>query len=135
MSISRIGAFATLLIVFSSPSFAAGAGADQPPSFIGLKDGDTVTSPVTVKIMPATGPDATAGSHTHLIVDSPLPKAGVMIPMDATHVHMMGAQPQTSLTLPPGDHTLQLVLGGADHQIKLPLETSDLITIHVAPKP
>jgi hypothetical protein len=29
------------------------------------------------------------GAHLHLIVDSPLPKTGMMVPMDENHIHLM----------------------------------------------
>ena len=60
-------------------------------------------------------------THTHLIIDSPLPAAGEMIPMDPKHVHLMHGETQSILRLSPGDHTLQLVVGGADHKITMPV--------------
>jgi Domain of unknown function (DUF4399) len=118
--------------------FAAnpGNGADQPPSFVDLKDGATVTSPIVVNVSAASQMSGGAmGAHTHLIIDSPLPAAGEMILMDTKHVHLMHGETQTILQLPPGDHTLQLVVGGADHKITTPVLASEKITIHIIPKP
>ena len=135
MSKSFLGILAVFLFAAAPALAVPGEPADQPPGFVNLKDGDTVTSPGAVKVTQATGLAVTPGSHTHLIIDSPLPKPGVMMPMDARHIHLMAGVTEKTLDLAPGDHTLQLVLGGANHQIRQPLLASPLITIHVQPKP
>ena len=71
------------------------------------------------------------GAHLHLIVDSPLPKSGVMVPMDEKHIHLMHGETKTVVTLAPGKHTLQLIVGGEDHVIRAQAPHSKLITITV----
>jgi hypothetical protein len=71
------------------------------------------------------------GGHLHLIVDSPLPKFGMMVPMDEKHIHLMRGETKTVVTLVPGKHTLQLIVGGEDHVIRAQAPHSKLITITV----
>src|ERR1700688_654185 len=71
------------------------------------------------------------GGHLHLIVDSPLPKFGMMVPMDEKHIHLMHGETKTVVPLVPGKHTLQLIVGGEDHVIRAQAPHSKLITITV----
>ena len=71
------------------------------------------------------------GAHLHLIVDSPLPKSGMMVPMDEKHIHLMHGETKTVVTLAPGKHTLQLIVGGEDHVIHAHAPYSKMITIAV----
>ena len=59
--------------------------------------------------------------------------AGVPIPMDATHVHFGKGQTEASVTLTPGTHTLQLVVGDAAHIPHEPAVASEKITVTVDP--
>jgi hypothetical protein len=58
---------------------------------------------------------------------------GLPLPNDATHVHFGKGQTEASVTLPPGKHTLQLVLGDHLHIPFNPPVVSAKITITVAP--
>jgi hypothetical protein len=69
--------------------------------------------------------------HHHLIVDAPLPPENAAIPADAKHLHFGGGQTETTLDLPPGEHTLQLVLGDHLHVPHRPPVVSSRITIRV----
>ena len=54
--------------------------------------------------------------HHHLLVDSSEdPKPGEPIPADKNHLHFGKGQTEARLDLAPGEHTLQLVLGDANH--------------------
>jgi len=75
--------------------------------------------------------DEQHGAHLHLIVDSPLPKTGMTVPMDEKHIHLMHGETKTVLTLAPGKHTLQLIMGGEDHVIHAHAPRSKMITITV----
>lgn len=104
---------------------------------IAPKDGETVTSPVTVKfglkgmgIAPA-GIAFDGAGHHHLIIDKPAPSLDVPIPADANHVHFGKGQTETTLELKPGKHTLQLVLGDQLHIPHDPAVMSKVITITV----
>lgn len=77
------------------------------------------------------GDEQPHGGHLHLIVDSPLPKFGTMVPMDEKHIHLMHGETKTVVTLVPGKHTLQLIVGGDDHVIHAQAPHSKLITITV----
>jgi hypothetical protein len=105
--------------------------------FIAPADGDTVTSPVTVKfglkgmgIAPA-GIAFEGSGHHHLIVDAELPPMNAPVPTDANHVHFGKGQTETTVELKPGKHTLQLVLGDMLHIPHDPPVVSKKITITV----
>jgi hypothetical protein len=101
------------------------------------KDGDTVTTPVQVvfgisgmALGPALEKNDLAGHH-HLLINTDLADATVPIPADDKHVHFGKAQTEGSVALPPGKHTLQLVLGDYLHIPFDPVIASPKITITV----
>ena len=107
--------------------------------FIGLEDGDTVTSPLTVRfglegmgVAPAGTAKAATGHH-HLLIDTRLEGADLdaPIPSDGNHRHFGGGQTQTVIELAPGAHTLQLVVGDANHIPHDPPVMSERITVTV----
>jgi hypothetical protein len=54
--------------------------------------------------------------HHHLLVDVDEPlNPNEPIPSDRKHMHFGAGQTEVRLELPPGPHTLQLVLGDTDH--------------------
>jgi hypothetical protein len=113
------------------------APADAKVYFISPKNGETIKGPVTVRfglsgmgVAPA-GTVAEGTGHHHLIVDAPLPAMDQPLPKDATHQHFGKGQTETVLTLAPGKHTLQLVLGDANHIPHDPPVVSEQITITV----
>jgi hypothetical protein len=61
------------------------------------------------------GIDTANTGHHHLIIDAKLPPFGEPVPFDEHHVHFGKGQTETVLSLPPGTHTLQLLLGDYDH--------------------
>lgn len=69
--------------------------------------------------------------HHHLIIDSPLPPMDEEIPADNNHLHFGKGQTETRITLEPGTHTLQLVLGDHNHVPHNPPVVSRKITITV----
>ncbi len=99
--------------------------------------GDTVTSPVTVVfglagmgVAPA-GADIENTGHHHLIINAPLPDPSLPIPSDDNHKHFGKGQTQTTIDLPPGKHTLQLLLGNFIHVPHADPINSDVIEITV----
>jgi hypothetical protein len=77
--------------------------------------------------------DATANAgHHHLLVDvnEPLDR-DQPIPQDKNHLHFGAGQTEARIDLPPGKHTLQLVLGDANHVPFSPPLVSKKITITV----
>ena len=57
------------------------------------------------------GVDKPNTGHHHLIVDADLPPPDQPIPNNKNYLHFGGGQTETILDLPPGKHTLQLLLG------------------------
>ena len=116
---------------------AAPAGAEV--YFIAPQNGAKLHSPVTIKfglkgmgIAPA-GIKFDNTGHHHLLVDTDLSEVKLDAPMPATDkiVHFGKGQTETTLTLPPGKHTLQLVFADYLHQSFDPPLTSKKITITV----
>ena len=116
------------------------APADAKVYFINLKDGDTVTSPVTIHfglsgmgIAPAGTQVPNTGQH-HLFIDAAPLEGDALneaIPMDEHHVHFGKGQTEAVVTLPKGSHTLQLVLGDWSHIPHNPPVMSERITVNV----
>ncbi|HUL46346.1 MAG TPA: DUF4399 domain-containing protein [Steroidobacteraceae bacterium] len=106
---------------------------------ISPRNGAKVKSPVLVQfgLKPVMGV-APAGvkfentGHHHLLIDTDAP-ADMAAPLPATdHIRHFGkGQTETSLTLPPGKHTLQLLLGDQNHIPHDPPVISKKITITV----
>ena len=69
--------------------------------------------------------------HHHLLVDTDLPSMDEKIPSDRNHLHFGAGQTETMLDLPPGKHTLQLLMGDFDHTPHNPPVYSKKITIFV----
>ena len=70
--------------------------------------------------------------HHHLLVDvnEPLdPKQPIA--QDKSHLHFGAGQTEAHIELPPGKHTLQLVLGDAKHYPFDPLVVSKKITVKI----
>lgn len=102
------------------------------------KDGAKVTSPVVVQfglkgmgIAPA-GVKFDNTGHHHLLIDTD-PPADLNAPLPASDkvVHFGKGQTETTLTLTPGKHTLQLLLGDYSHVPHNPAVMSKKITITV----
>lgn len=105
--------------------------------FIEPKDGAELAGPVTVKmglagmgIAPA-GVEKEKTGHHHVLIDTKLADPTVSMPADDNLRHFGGGQTETTLTLPAGKHTLQLVLGDHNHIPHNPPIVSDVITITV----
>lgn len=106
--------------------------------FISPQDGATVPATFTVRfglkgmgVAPAGVVKENTGHH-HLLIDvAALPASGQPVPNNAQHRHFGGGQIETTLTLPPGTHTLQLELGDASHVPFDPPLVSKRITVHV----
>ena len=77
------------------------------------------------------GIDRPNTGHHHVIIDSDLPPSGEPIPNDKKHLHFGAGQTEARIELPPGRHTIQLVLGDADHIPENPPIISKKITVIV----
>lgn len=105
--------------------------------FVDLKDGQTVPTKFTVHfglrgmgIAPA-GSDKENSGHHHLLIDAELPPLDQPIPSDFNHLHFGAGQTETEVTLTPGDHTLQLLLGDRNHVPNTVPLMSERIHVHV----
>ena len=124
-----------------APLMAEGLKSSPPPEgaelrIVSPQDGDTVPQEFTVVfgltgmgIAPA-GVEREGTGHHHLLVDaSELPPQD--LPMGSPPIHFGGGQTETVLTLEPGEHTLQLIMGDYLHIPHSPPITSEMITITV----
>ena len=141
----RTNRLSTVLAFAAAALISLPALADRTPSPAGAevyivapKDGAKVKGPVTVVfglkgmgIAPA-GIKFDNTGHHHLLIDSELP-ADLSQPLAANEksVHFGKGQTETTLTLPPGKHTLQLVLGDSLHIPHEPAVVSKKITVTV----
>jgi uncharacterized protein DUF4399 len=106
---------------------------------ISPKDGAKVSSPFVVQfglkgmgIAPA-GMKFDNTGHHHLLIDSDVP-TNLSAPLPAGSeklMHFGKGQTETTLTLPPGKHTLQLVLGDYSHVPHNPPVVSKKVTVIV----
>lgn len=115
------------------------AGSDPQVYFVNLQHGDVVSSPLRIVFGLSGKGVAPAGiaidgtGHHHLLINTQLDadRLGEPLPADAQHVHFGGGQTEAVIELPPGEHTLQLVLGDAAHVPFSPSIESERITITV----
>lgn len=77
------------------------------------------------------GVDKPNTGHHHLLIDTDLPPLDEEIPNDKNHLHFGAGQTEAYIDLPPGTHTLQLLMGDANHVPFDPPVMSKKITIHV----
>jgi hypothetical protein len=109
--------------------------------FADLKDGATVPAKLklyfglrNMGVAPA-GSDRENSGHHHLLIDTRLPPLNQPIPNDFNHLHFGAGQTEAEVTLKPGEHTLQLVLGDKDHVPHIPPVMSQRIRVRVAGTP
>src|SRR5208337_3507280 len=149
----KLKAFATFalfgVLVFASSAFSqsttTGGPTPSPPGakeeFIDLKDGAVIGPKTTghfglhgMGVAPA-GTQRPNSGHHHLLIDTDQPPLDQPIPNDENHLHFGGGQTEVELSLPPGPHTLQLLLGDADHIPHTPPVYSDKIHVTVVESP
>ena len=107
--------------------------------FVNLKDGDTVKSPFKVVFGSSNIAIAPAGAvlpnsgHYHLLIDTHITPSQLIgpLPNDPQHLHFGKGQTEAMIALPPGKHTLQIVIGDGQHRLHArPIESAP-ITIQV----
>jgi hypothetical protein len=142
----KISSRTALAAIMYATAWAVVPAAAQTPSpagaqvyIINLKSGDTVSSPFKVQfgltgmgVAPA-GVEKPNTGHHHLIIDATLTGDELKAPIasDAKHVHFGAGQTEAMITLPAGQHTLQLVLGDWSHIPHVPPVMSTPITVTV----
>jgi len=134
-----------LATALSLASASAALAADRTPSPAGAevyivspKDGAKVSGPVTVVFGLKGMGVAPAGikfdntGHHHLLVDTDAPTdLSLPLPADEHNLHFGKGQTETTLTLSPGKHTLQLVFADFLHTPHVPAVISKKVTISV----
>ena len=132
-----LGVCLAAAVALAADRTAAPAGAEV--YFIAPQDGAKLHNPVSVRfglkgmgIAPA-GIKFDNTGHHHLLVDMDISEVNLDAPMPATDkiLHFGKGQTETSLTLAPGKHTLQLVFADYLHQSFDPPLLSKKITIMV----
>lgn len=119
-----------------------GAQTPAPPDavvyIITPREGQRVRSPITVRFglrnmgVTRAGDTTPNMGHHHLLVDVTDPvEPNEPLPTDRKHLHFGAGQTETQLDLPPGKHTLQLVLGDAEHKPFNPVVASNKVAITV----
>jgi hypothetical protein len=105
--------------------------------FIGINNGATIPTTSTLHfglrgmgVAPA-GSDRENAGHHHLLIDTKLPPLNQPIPNDENHLHFGAGQTEAEITLPPGEHTLQLLLGDKAHIPHSPPVMSEQIRVVV----
>jgi hypothetical protein len=83
---------------------------------------------INMGVAPAGVEKANSGHH-HLLIDTELPPLDEPIPSDANHMHFGAGQTEATITLTPGKHTLQLLLGDANHVPHIPAVYSQPIVV------
>ena len=133
-------AFASCGVVFSQGQRTGGPTRSAPGAevyFIDLKDGATVPAKLKIYfglrnmgVAPA-GSDRENSGHHHLLIDTEVPPLDQPIPNDFNHLHFGAGQTETEITLKPGAHTLQLLMGDKDHIPHTPPVMSPFIRVRV----
>jgi hypothetical protein len=109
---------------------------------VNLHNGESVISPFKVIFgltpnmgVAPVGVEKPNVGHHHLLVDTTIKPEQLSqpIPVDEHHLHFGKGQTETTLTLPPGKHTLQLVLGDWSHVPFNPSVQSAVVTVIVKP--
>lgn len=130
------------VMLLAVPALAAdlprsAAPPDAELYFISPQDGATLTNPVPIRfglkgmgIAPAGVAMQNTGHH-HLLIDTALPPSDQPVPADLQHVHFGKGQTEATVTLAPGTHRLQLLLGDHLHLPHDPPIASKVITITV----
>ena len=142
--VTSFGMARALVVAFAVAALAPAAAQTPSPAgakvyFINLKDGAEVDSPFLVQfglsgmgVAPA-GVEKPNTGHHHLLIDTTMTPEQMKepLPADDNHKHFGGGQTEAMVTLPKGQHTLQLLLGDWTHIPHEPPVMSEPITITV----
>ncbi|GJE43530.1 DUF4399 domain-containing protein [Methylobacterium soli] len=109
--------------------------------FIDIKDGAVLPRKAMIRfglrnmgVAPA-GSDRINSGHHHLLIDVAAPAPDRPIPNDFNHLHFGAGQTEAEVDLPPGEHTLQLLLADKDHVPHNPPIASEVVKVRVVESP
>ena len=126
-----------LFFILLSVTFSFIANAEQNVYFINLKDGDKLESPIFIQfglsgmgVAPA-GTNREGTGHHHLLINVDDIDISKPIPSSSNHIHFGDGQTETTIDLPSGVYTLQLLLGNMSHIPHNPPVVSKKIKIEV----
>ncbi|TVO77875.1 MAG: DUF4399 domain-containing protein [Sedimenticola selenatireducens] len=130
-----------IAVIYSSMAIANEMPRSKSPTgasvyIVSPTNGSTVSSTFTVifglkgmGVAPA-GTEKEATGHHHLLVDGKM-MPPLDQPLGKEIKHFGAGQTETELTLSPGPHTLQLILGDKGHIPHDPPVVSQIVTINV----
>ena len=140
MRIARIVALSAALALVSCTALAQGkpSAKDAVLYFVWPQNGAVIKGGFWARFglrgmgVTHAGDEFQNSGHHHLLIDvnDPL-DPNEPIPQDKSHLHFGAGQTEARIELPPGKHTLQLVLGDAKHYPFNPPLVSEKITIRV----
>jgi len=140
MHIVRIASIVMAVIMLVTPAFPQGKPSpdDAYLYFIWPQDGAVIKGGFWCRFglrnmgVTHAGDDFANSGHHHLLIDVNEPlDSNEAIPQDKTHLHFGTGQTEARIELPPGKHTLQLVLGDARHFPFKPPVVSKKITVFI----
>jgi hypothetical protein len=140
MNITRIALLSVALMLLPEAAHSQGRPAprDAYLYFVWPQDGSTIKGAFWCRFglrnmgVTHAGDDFTNSGHHHLLVDVNEPlDSNDPIPQDKNHLHFGAGQTEARIELPPGKHTLQLVLGDAKHYPFNPPLASKKITVTI----
>jgi hypothetical protein len=122
-----VGLVLSTMTAFAQAPATPATGGPMPSAqgaavyFINIRDGQKLPRKFTVQFglrnmgLAAAGADRENSGHHHLLIDTDLPKLDEPIPSDFNHLHFGAGQSEEEITLPAGEHTLQLLFGDKNH--------------------
>ena len=140
MKIARLIALSAVMACLSFAAYAQGKPApkDALLYFVWPQDGASIKGGFWCRFglrnmgVTHAGDNFKNSGHHHLLIDvyEPL-DLNEPIPQDKLHLHFGAGQTEARIELSPGRHTLQLVLGDADHYPFNPAVVSNKITVTI----
>jgi hypothetical protein len=140
MAMTRLALISALLLLSPTvaPAQQSSAPEDARVYFIWPEDGATLKGAFRARFglrnmgVTHAGDNFPNSGHHHLFIDVEKPfDLKAAIPHDKNHIHFAAGETEARLELPPGRHTLQLVLGDTDHFPFKPPVVSEKITVTV----
>ncbi|MBV8702004.1 MAG: DUF4399 domain-containing protein [Bradyrhizobium sp.] len=141
--VKNLGSVALVVALMLSPGLVWAQGTPSPKDaylyIISPSDGDAVKGAFWCRFglrnmgVSHAGDNFANSGHHHLLIDADEPiDPGEPIPQDRKHLHYGAGETEALIELPPGRHTLQLVLSDGKHFNFDPPVVSKKITITVS---